>query len=224
MSCSSPFSYQATASLVITNSTMNMSGTYTLPSLTIPALAICEPAVSCHWGGAWNAELECDDGWCCCWYPPAIEIWPSIDFTASFKAPIQVQGSEQITFSSSGTIPSPAICAVVNFDTITLSLGVGVDGDNGTIELTIPPFTLQESTSGGFLIEVPFESLSTSYVSPLGTIYKLVIDAGMLFCLDPVPPQGWININLSCTLSCTILGIDYSQQFNIDCPIVSVED
>ena len=54
--------------------------------------------------------------------------------------------------------------------------------------------------------------------------YTLEIELDFLFCLDPEPPQGWINIKLSCSLSCTIDGVNYEQEFDIACPIVSVED
>ena len=44
------------------------------------------------------------------------------------------------------------------------------------------------------------------------------------FCLDPVPPVGWINLELSCELGTTYDGVNYNTGFNIECPIVSVEE
>ena len=218
--CESPFLYQASATEIITDQTFEMQGSYTLPSYTIPGYPVCEPALNCSWGGWQNTDLECSWGWCCCWNTPAIPIWPSIDFGADLKCPMQISTQEQVTFTTSSTTPSPIAAAQVNFNNSTFSLTVGVDNEDTTITFILPDFTVNVESDGDFSVQVPIGDVSSTYNAD-GIDYTLTIDVQMLFCLVPTPPQTWINIELDCTLSCIIDGVNYEQHFSIACPCVA---
>jgi len=224
MSCSSPFAYKVSATTdIISESTFVLSGSYTLASYTIPGVSICEPTMNCHWGGPWGCTLECSWGWCCCWSTPSIPIWPTIDFGASMKTPITVATKTSVSFTSTSP-PTPVATAELQFGTTTITLDVGVDGETVPITLKLPSFDVNANNNGTYSADIPIGDISTTMESAPGTTFTLSIDAEMLMCLDPKPPQGWVNIKLSCNLSCDIEGIVYKESFSIDCPIVSVED
>ena len=219
MSCSSPFKYEESASAVAQPpNTFKLQGSYTLPSYTIPGYPICEPTVSCHWGGWQHTDLECSWGWCCCWSTPAIPIWPSITFDGSIESTQTCTAEEAISFTVSGP-SAPVTVEEVSYTNNKLIMGI--DGTN--IDILLPDLDLDVDSSGSFSADVPIGSVSTSFEED-GIGYSLAIDAEFLFCLDPTPPQGWLNIKLSCSMSCTIEGVNYEQQFDVACPIVSVED
>ena len=77
--------------------------------------------------------------------------------------------------------------------------------------------------NGSFSISIQLQSFSTTY-SADGFDYDFSIDTELQFCLDPVPPVGWINLQLTCELGTEYDGVNYSTGFAIECPIVSVEE
>lgn len=219
MSCSSPFKYQESTSVdVVSDNTFKLQGSYTLPSYTIPGYPVCEPTLNCKWGGWQNTVLECSWGWCCCWSTPAIPIWPSITFDGSIESTQTCTAEESQSFTVDG--PSQPV-AVAEVSYTNNKLTMGIDGTN--IDLELPSVELSADSSGSFSADVPIGTVTTSFEED-GISYSLEIEAELLFCLDPTPPQGWINIQLSCSMSCTIDGVNYEQEFAVACPIVSVED
>ena len=219
MSCSSPFRYQEVAEAADGNDQIfTLQGSYTLPSYTIPGVPICEPTLNCKWGGWQNTVLECSWGWCCCWSTPAIPVWPSITFAGSIGTTQSCEAEAKVSFTVDAP-PSQVAVQEVIYDNNQLTFTV----DDTTVPIDLPKIELDADSSGTFSAEVPITTLSSTYDAD-GITYTLEIELEFLFCLDPTPPQGWINIKLSCSLSCTIDGVEYEQEFDIACPIVSVED
>lgn len=225
MSCESPFSYEEFSVEVSSSQTVGTSGSYTLPSYTIPSQELCmfvPGHCDWHWGGWLNTVRECSwqgPSWCCCWGTPAITIWPSIDFTASASFDLEFVAGSSIAITVEGpNTPIETTSITINSGTLTLT----VDTTPITINLVPNPITINQE-NGSFSIDIELESFSTTY-SAGGFDYTFTLDSDLQFCLDPVPPVGWINLQLSCGLSTGYDGVNYGTNFTIECPIVSVED
>lgn len=222
MSCTSPFVYQEGGS-VSNNQTVSVSGSYTLPSYSTPSTSLCllGSDTSCHWGGWRGWALDCSTSWY--WYDcstvPGIEVWPAITFAASCSIPMTFTSAAGIELSAT-TPATPYEATSITLNQCNLSLSI--NGSSVTINVIPEPITVTQE-NGEFSISVDLASW-TSSVDEAGITYKLSIDSTLLFCLDPVPPQGWVNLTLGCTLSANGDGISYSVNFTISCPIVSVED
>jgi len=219
MSCSSPFKYQESASAQEQPpTTIKLQGSYTLPSYSIPGYSICKPTLNCKWGGWQNTVLECSWGWCCCWSTPSLPIWPSITFKGSIETTQICTAEESISFTVEGP-STPVASEGVSYKNNKITMGI----DDTNIDLELPDISLSVDNTGSFSANVPIGTVSTTFKED-DVSYSLEIEAEFLFCLDPVPPQGWVNIKLICSMTCTVDGVNYEQQFDVACPIVSVED
>lgn len=223
MSCDSPFviAIDVSDELVISESTFDLKGSYTLASYSVPGLPICAPTMSCHWGGSWGCTLKCSWGWCCCWSTPSIPVWPSIDFGASLNTPMSVASETAVSFTLDAP-PDPVEIVTLTFDKTTIKLSVGVEGEDVTITLKLPAFEVYADSNGEFYTTVEIGKISSTMQGPPGISYTLSIDAQLLLCLNPKPPESWVNIQLNCTLSCDMEGIVYKESFGIACPLVAV--
>ena len=219
-SCQSPFEIQ-TGGSVSTNQTASMSGSYTLPGYSTPSTQLCllGSDTSCHWGGWDHTQLECSTSWY--WYDcstvPGIELWPAITFVASCTIPMTFMAGAGIEITlEDPTEPYETTSVTLNQCDLSLS----INGSKVTINVIQDPVTISQ-TNGSFDVSIPLLSWSSSD-DIAGIKYDLSIDTALMCCLDPTPPVGWLNLTLSCTLSANGDGINYSTQFNISCPIISV--
>jgi hypothetical protein len=236
MSCSSPFDYSTTAGVTVTvTSNVGVKGSYTLPGYTIPSTQLCwlqwkapytETGENCKKNKAWGIKsckwswVKGSSKWCCCETIGAIPIWPAITFTGSVTIPFTITASTGVTLSVDAP-PTPYQATAITLEACKCSLGI----NGSTISINILPeaLTVQES-DGEFSVDIELYGFSSSETIA-GITYSLTVDSSLLLCLDPVPPVGWINLLLSCTLSAFEKGIvNYSVNFAISLPIVSVED
>ena len=233
MSCASPFVYQV-ASVYITDSyKVSCAGSYTLNSYSV------------KWGGgSWCigclVTKKCWNGWkhwnyCgstswdnCCWgieYSTwTVELWPTITFGGSVSIPFVFESEAGVQITVDAPEGEPYQCESITLNQCDLSLSI----DGETYSLNIIPVSIEiEEENGLFSITTPLESFS-SKITEMGLNYELSVETSLEFCLNPVPPQGWINLLLNCTLSVSedIEGLDFGTQtsFLISCPIVSVDD
>jgi hypothetical protein len=225
MSCDSPFVYTEFETTVTSCQNVGVSGSYTLPSYSTPSETVCvfvPPHCDWYWGGWRNWERKCSwkgPSWCCCWGTPSIQIWPSVTFSASANFVLEFVAGTSIALtveSPDTTVETTSI--VIKSGTLLLS------GDQFTAFLNIVPnqITITQE-NGSFSVSIELESFKTTY-SADGFDYDFSFDTNLQFCLDPVPPVGWINLQLSCELGTEYLDTDYSTSFAIECPIVSVEE
>lgn len=229
--CESPFSYSSSTSTTIeTSEQISLTGSYTLPEYSTPSTQLCllgwNPAEvcnchSCGWRGWGTCCSWCSGNsyWYDCSTIPGIEIWPAITFGAKCNLNMIFEAGEEIVISETEPAePVETTSIVLNSCPLTLTA-------NGTvidIELIPNPITMEQE-NGTFSLSVELAGYSSS-VETGGITYKLDISSSILFCLEPVPPSGWINIDLDCTLSANGDGISYEASFTISAPIVSVED
>lgn len=225
MSCESPFVYVEASVEVTSDQTINETGSYTLPSYSIPSETVCMyvPAhCDWYWGGWRGWDRKCSwqkASWCCCWNTPTVQIWPSVTFSASASIIMEFVAESAVTLTvESPTTPIESTSIVIKSGTLTLQ----VNGTPFVLNLVPNQITLNQE-NGSFSISIQLESFSTTFSSS-GFEYDFSIDTELQFCLDPVPPVGWINLQLSCDLSTSYDGIKYSTSFAIECPIVSVEE
>jgi hypothetical protein len=223
MSCSSPFVYVESAVGTEQNFSVGTSGSYTLPSYSYKWGGECttwkEGCSVCKW---WNGCKWTTCTWKICEAGPwTVELWPSITFNASCTIPMVTESEVGIQM----TVDSPA--EPYELSSLTLdacNCNLNIDGTGVTINLIDTPISVEEE-NGEFSISVDLLGWSAS-TDDSGLKYNLDITSSLEFCLDPVPPVGWINLVLSCTLSVDDESIDYSYStsFEISCPIVSVEE
>jgi hypothetical protein len=101
-------------------------------------------------------------------------------------------------------------------------LGLNVNGQG--FQITIPVTVTLTEENGTYDATVSIYSFGTSYTDPLGIVYDLTIGTDFLFCLTPEPPQGWMNLQVTCDMSVTIGDISTSVSFSEVVPLVSVEE
>ncbi len=225
MSCESPFVYTEFETTVTSSQNVGVSGNYTLPSYSIPSENVCVyvPAhCDWYWGGWRGWDRKCSwqkASWCCCWNTPSVEIWPSISFSASANIILEFVASTAVALTvESPNTPIETTSIVVQSGTLTLY----VNGEPFVLNIVPNQITLQQE-NGSFSISIQLQSFSSTFSND-GFDYDFNIDSELQFCLDPIPPVGWINLQLSCILSTVYDGINYSTSFAIECPIVSVEE
>lgn len=239
MSCTSPFEYtEATSETQTVNYSVGFTGSYTLNGYSIPSEPICEYippyedckwVKDCKWGGWQNTDLKCDgwsldckwvkESWCCCWNTPSVELWPTLTFTAGVSIPMTFQTAETFEITAEG--PDEPI-ETTSFTISPVNLTLGVNGVDYSVPIIPENVTVQQS-NGEFDINIdlyPYNGGTLSYgVTIDGIGYSFDITPSLLLCLEPVAPDTWINLLLSCSLSADYEGITESVNFSISCPI-----
>lgn len=220
MSCSSPFLFQEGLTIISTNNCV-VSGEYSLNgysySYTVPSA--CVPIWTCSWWGGCTLDS-------CAWktlsYSETIVLWPTINISVNTTLPITTTSSAGIQMTEDP--PETAyVSTTVSAGNFTISLDV-----NGTItNILIKTDNIQlEQNNDEFSVNIPLASVSNTINNDAGIDYTITISPIIQFCLDPVPPVGWINLVLQCTLEASDPTIDYSYTVNfaVSVPIVSVEE
>jgi len=253
MSCDTGSSFQYSESMsggLDYTYTISTIGSYTLPSYSTPSTDVCVPTWypgyvcdcswslscnSCGWRGwgtccNWN-QVGCgwcsgSTGWCCCSTIPGVEVWPSLTFTASTDIPLVLTSTIEYEFSTVAPV-DPTLIYSMLINACNCSVGVTGDGISETITINLVPLPTSidyDASTGEFSATTDLGGFSsTSEID--GITYTLAITSDILFCAEPVPPVGWVNIVLNCTLSAYAYDVvNYTVEFSIVCPIVSVEE
>jgi len=99
---------------------------------------------------------------------------------------------------------------------------ININGTGVTVVL-MSAVTLTEA-NGVFAVEYPLDTFSDSFSETIDGIefgYDITMSVSILFCLNPVPPQQWVNFMLGFTISISSLDVtDYSTTFTVTVPIV----
>ena len=254
MSCSSPFIYLATATTSY-NYVVNVSGSTQVPGYTSPGFSACllgwNPA---HCGGC-NGQL-CDgclcNGWqwcnCCsstcdswqwisgsnywydCWNSPGIPLWPSLTIGATASIPMIFSLSEGTIINIGGPISSeqPYEASEITIQGFTVNLNI--NGSN--VPIQFPDNVTLAQQNGTFSVTVCLGSNSDSFTENIMNYtinYTLDIATNLLFCLTPVPPAGWLNLQIVCTLTANVsidsnTNLSGNTTFAFILPIISVEE
>lgn len=234
MSCSSPFVFDTGISVVSPTQYVGVTGSFNLPGYTLPSTQLCWPTwkapySSCKWGGWQNTKLRCkwvkgSSGWCCCWNTPSVEIWPALTFTGSVSIPFDFVSTVGVELSIDAP-PEPYKAHSITIQACNCSLIITGSGINTNITLNILPTEITiEEINGEFDINIPLYGFSSS-ATDLGIKYTLSVETSLLFCLEPEPPVGWINLELDCSIIAYENDvINYTVGFKLNLPIVSVEE
>ena len=248
MSCSSPWEYDEGLTYTVSFN-FDVSGSVTSPGYSIPSYSLCLLGV--NWGGVECTSTRTWTGICkkgkwswgtCTWTYCASSIWygpnwywydcstiPSVPIIPTFEL-IGSANVNSTILTSVGTAftatapPGPYQISALTINSITYTFTLAFPGyGSETVTLTENlGLTLQEE-NGDFSAELALDTLSSSFNYD-GFEYSFQIGNSLLFCLNPVPPQGWVNLLSSYTLSVSYEGIGYTVTGLCTCPIVSVED
>jgi hypothetical protein len=102
-----------------------------------------------------------------------------------------------------------------------LEMGLTVNGTSVNIDIPIDITITQ--TNGEFAATYDLVSVNEEYTID-GIEYEMKFSFALQACADPVPPVGWLNIEVDCDLSIVYEGTEsYSVSFEASCPIVSVD-
>jgi hypothetical protein len=100
---------------------------------------------------------------------------------------------------------------------------LGINGTNINIDILPEPLIVGEE-NGSFFVDIALYGFSSSIVED-DIKYTLDIQTSLLLCLNPIPPAGWINLKLDCSLNAFENNVvNYTTTFEISLPITSVED
>ena len=227
--CDSPFVYVEAEVAVENTQIVGLQGSYTLPGYTYK----WDPESCGTWKyacgtkcGTWKNSGKCETDYCsanyCKWLDPvSIELWPNLTFTAGCSLTFVFESAVGVEM----TVEEPE--EPFEATSITLQSGtcsLDINGTTISIGLTSNPITFEQD-NGEFSVNIVFGEFSSS-TDIDGITYSLDVTTSLLCCLDPVPPSGWVNLLLNCTLSANDPTIDFktSTSFEISAPIISVED
>lgn len=210
-------------------------------------------STSCHWGGWKHTKLECSSYWnsCeyqvrCCknyvntswyWYDcstiPAIPIFPTLIFSGTATASLQAEIGIGDTFSVEGENPSPIASLTISDIELTFNLSAQGITPPSPIKIPIPFQVGLDEIDGSFSVSIPLGSYGTTFVflntNGVTINCSLTQSFSILFCLDPVPPQGWVNIECESDLAMNFIDDGTTTtlspcSFDLVIPIVSLEE
>lgn len=247
MSCTSPCYWYSDieVDLYTQEISFNFKDSVTVQSCTVPGYKVCVPTWTspyenckggwskcakkgwcccdkkcCEWG--WTSKcnwVKGKSGWCCCWTTPSVELWPDLTFTYKLSVPMDFVVAVGYLVGEE-TPPEPFICESFTIYTYTFK----VDINNGAIEETVTIdcgpdgitfyayndyYYAQEYLTGG----------KGSYTYD-GIEYDLDFDFYILYCLEPVAPMTWINLQVSCTMSVVYDETSWNTTFSVACPLL----
>ena len=117
--------------------------------------------------------------------------------------------------------PTPYEAYTVTLEACDCS--ASVNGTGFTINL-IPNDIALTQKNGEFSATIDLGGFSSS-ITEGGVQYSVSIDTSLLLCLEPEPPQGWMNVLLDVSFSATVpYVVTETADFSLVMPLVSVED
>lgn len=256
MSCNSPFSLSETASEEYTYN-LNLGGKATVPGYSIPGWNLCllgwNPAhiqwgscclggCVCHtweWCKCCTQNNHCDVGWDSgshYWYDctpvPSIVLWPTISVDGAITCALGITADDGLEITANP--PEGAIPAIeLSISDVHISFGMSFNGETKNYSFSLP-ITVDINFNDGIpsiLIPLgpPVTSQSTLNLGAAGSFtIEISLTFGLLFCLLPTPPQGWVNMQTQVDISGTysIDGLDTAidETATLVFPIISIED
>ena len=212
MSCSSPFEISQVLFGYEYDWNIKCSGNTIIPAYSTPSIEICcWDALSC---GTWS-NTGCTCNWKDCYTIPGIPLWPELKVAGSAGIQLVYANYQEEDIDIEG--PSEPY-SVLSLTIQNPQIGLSINGIGTTLTFPIGE-TLQYDTAEGFSTSIQLPSVYGNYVY-LGSGINIQILIYILFCLEPTPPIGWINVQPQITLSYE----SFSSTFIIDIPIVSEED
>ena len=173
------------------------------------------------WGHCWFiACLEQRHNSQYCYTIPGIELWPTLQFSASVDMPMSATAGAGLEWTTKPP-PEPYECYTVTLKACDCSCSI--NGSGFTINL-IPNDIELEQKNGEFSATLDLGGFS-SKVTEAGIEYSCSISTSLLLCLEPEPPQGWVNVLLDVEFTATMpYVVSQSAGFTVTLPLVSVED
>ena len=243
--CSSPFTYSDIIEGYSTQ-TVSYAGSYTINAYTLPSISLCSLCWSCTSSSTWRESYpchkhkcghhnlwtcwdtctdtwtHCDSSklvWCDCW-SGNIELWPTIDITASMNVPMTFGCGTGFTVGTTGETGIETSSISVS----SFSISMGINGDNLTINVDLGEGITLQQDNGTFSATLYLTSLSSSYTdSTIGVTYSISIVVNLLMCAEPIPPISWLNIQLVTRIEARFDadGVDTADtiDFTVNCPI-----
>lgn len=232
MSCQSPFVYVESAIGTTQNFIFNSKGSYSLPGYTTPSKEICLLGINpgyanCWWGGWQNTVLNCSwvpgsTYWYDCSTIPGIPIWPELTFSYDCKINMTIISKLGVELTIEDPVEPFEVFAIqIN----SLPVIISINGQQIlNLNLVSIPIQVKEE-NGQFAIVIPIGSFG-SEGSYQGLPISLMVQFNLLFCLDPVPPVGWVNLQVenTFTIGDPSIDLDYETGYSYDIPLVSVEE
>lgn len=225
MSCSSPFVYTVFEDSITVSYTFSVTGSVVVPGYTYNPPPLCllgwnaAHDSNCHWSG-WNYDCTWVSGshyWYDCTTVASIPVFPTLNLTANASIPGTFTTGSGESLSMTGYEAFETTSFKIKQFIITLS----VNGE--PYKISIPLNVTCYQTNGEFSATVALYSLTYSENID-GFDYNISMSFNLLFCAEPIPPMGWLNLQIDCGLSVDVEGFDYSTYFTIACPIISVEE
>ena len=179
----------------------------------------CDPGLVCNW-----VPLTWESGstsWCCCWTTPSVELFPTLNFSFDLSMPIDfsIESTETITVST----PEQDL-NVEEFTVKSFSFNVTVNGINVNATVDCDITSTYNPDTRAWDTTIPITSASGSY-SIDGMKFDMDFTFNFLTCSEPKPPEGWLNVQVDCTMQVYYEGSDaYNTSFSVVCPIISLED
>jgi len=242
MSCSSPFVYYASAEYETSSYTIGFSGSTSVSGYKIPSEELCLLG--------WNpGSLSCSsesclggcvcDKWkwckCCtkicnkwswtsgksywydCWSTPSVTLMPDLDIQYN----LSTDQTYELAVGESISVTGAQSYIAASIKITKLEMGLTVNGTSVNIDIPIDITITQ--TNGEFAATYDLVSVNEEYTID-GIEYEMKFSFALQACADPVPPVGWLNIEVDCDLSIVYEGTEsYSVSFEASCPIVSVD-
>lgn len=209
----------------------------------------------CYWSGWRNTVLHCNSSWNSCesqitlcnnyvgtswyWYDctPGIPIliYPSLTFTAGAQCKMIGVVGVGLILPNPDPAPQPIATLTIEDIDITFGLESTIAGEIVAITpITIRiPFEVElKDEDGSFSTDITLGSYDTefSFFNAIGVeiFVQMKSQISLMFCLDPVPPMGWVNIEMHNTVSFNYtydnVGVVLPLSFDLAIPIVSLED
>jgi hypothetical protein len=229
MSCSSPFVYVIDQYYVTVPYKLSFSGNGGIPGYSTPSFELCLLGLnaahcSWYWTGWQNWKRVCDwhpSSWY--WYDctaiASIQVFPAITVYASATIPMLFRLGVGELISTNGV--SGTIAESIVFENFAFT--AGVNGNSYTLYIPISVYMTYDS-GGEFAVQIPIYTLSDSFEDS-GFTYSISVGISALFCADPEPPAGWLNLLFTIEFSVTLDNTSiYTTSFSVDCPLVSVEE
>lgn len=210
---------------------------------------------NCHWGGWRNSRLECSSSWnscenqipCCTnyvgtswyWYDctPGIPIliYPSLTFTAGAQCEMLGSVGVGLILPNPDPAPQPVESLTIKNIRITFGLESTIAGEIAEITpftVTIPFEVELKDEDGSFSTDITLGTyeFQFTFFNAIGVemFVRFTSHISLMFCLDPIPPMGWVNIEVNNTVSFNYTydntAVVLPLSFDLALPIVSVED
>jgi hypothetical protein len=106
---------------------------------------------------------------------------------------------------------------IVQYTITAFDLNVIINGYNYTIPIPVTIVCSEEN--GSFATTIPITTV-TQTEKYSGDKLTVKFSVNLLFCLTPIPPMTWVNVQVVCTITEEIDGVNESICFTCACPLI----